>query len=95
MSFYTWHGDSVYLSILVQPRASQTAWVGEHGEQIKLRVAAPPVDGQANQAIQVFLAKQFGVAKSSIRLLKGSHSRQKCFSISSPSKLPSFIEQSA
>lgn len=73
--------DCVLLSLYVQPGASKTQWSGLHGESLKLRIQAPPVEGQANKALIQFLAKEFGVSKSSISLVKGDTSRFKTFKI--------------
>jgi uncharacterized protein YggU (UPF0235/DUF167 family) len=48
-----------------------------HGEAIKVRLAAPPVDGRANEALLVFVAGVAGVAPRAVRLLRGASSRQK------------------
>ncbi len=51
------------------------------GEYISIRVAAPPVNDKANKAIRDFLAKQLGIAKSTITLKKGQTGRLKCFEL--------------
>ena len=51
--------------------------VGEHDGAIKIRLAAPPVDGAANSALIEFVAKRLGVAKSSVRIVGGETSRRK------------------
>lgn len=61
----------------VQPGAKRTEFVGLHGEALKLRLAAPPVEGKANAALQVFVAEYFGVARSAVSLVSGETSRQK------------------
>jgi uncharacterized protein (TIGR00251 family) len=65
------------LDIYVQPRASRTEVVGVHGHAIKIRVAAPPVEGAANVAILRFLAKQLRVRPTAITLIAGASSRKK------------------
>ena len=67
---------AVRLDIYVQPRASSTEVVGEHDGAIKIRLAAPPVDGAANSALIEFVAKRLGVAKSSVRIVGGETSRR-------------------
>ncbi len=54
---------------------------GRHGDAIKIRVKAPPVDGAANEELIRFLAKRFGVPRSSIRLVSGASSRHKRITI--------------
>jgi hypothetical protein len=63
--------------IYVQPRASKTEVVGLHGAAIKIRVAAPPVDGEANAELVRFLAKQLGVRRADIMVLAGASGRTK------------------
>ncbi len=71
------HADGAILDIHVQPRAARTEWVGLHGDALKYRIAAPPADGAANAALCVFLAEQFGIAISSVKLLRGQTARRK------------------
>lgn len=70
------HG-SFLLSVYVQPGGAQTAWMGEFNGALKLRLAAPPVDGKANAALCTFLAKSWGVPKSAVSIVSGQTSRQK------------------
>ncbi|MCH6546847.1 MAG: YggU family protein [Gemmatimonadetes bacterium] len=65
----------------VQPRASKTEVVGRHGDAIKIRVKAPPVDGAANEELIRFLAKRLKVPRRSIELVSGSSSRHKQIAI--------------
>ncbi|GJL58062.1 MAG: hypothetical protein NPIRA03_09190 [Nitrospirales bacterium] len=67
----------VEIRIYIQPRASKTEIVGLHGEALKIRVASPPVDGQANVELCRFLARHFGVPRQNVRLKSGTSSRQK------------------
>jgi hypothetical protein len=69
-------GDAV-LSLYIQPKASQNRFCGRHGDELKLAITAPPVEGQANKAVQVFLAKFFGVGKAGVVLAGGQQSRHK------------------
>ncbi len=72
----------VELSLYVQPRASRTRAVGEHDGRLKVQVAAPPVDGEANAELVRYLAKALGVAKSNVELISGETSRHKRFRVS-------------
>ncbi|MCE9672471.1 DUF167 domain-containing protein [Myxococcus stipitatus] len=69
--------DGVELAILVQPRASRTRVVGEHDGLLKIQLAAPPVDGEANAALVEFLAKQLGLSRRDVTLVAGDTSRRK------------------
>jgi len=68
---------NVELRIHCQPRASQTEIVGLHGDALKVRLAAPPVEGQANAALCQFLAQYFGVLRQEVQILSGKGARQK------------------
>lgn len=92
MSFYQWQEETLILHILTQPRASKDEIIGPQGDNLKIRITAPPVEGKANQHLLRFLAKTFRVARSNITLLKGNNSRIKCLSIKQPGQLPSFIQ---
>lgn len=61
----------------VQPRASRTEVIGLHGDAIKMRVAAPPVEGEANLEVRRFLAKLLGVPVSSVTIVQGEAGRRK------------------
>jgi uncharacterized protein (TIGR00251 family) len=65
------------LEVLVQPRASRSRVVGEHDGRVKIQLAAPPVDGEANAALQAFLADVLGVKKAEVALLAGETGRRK------------------
>lgn len=67
--------------VLVQPRASRTKVVGEHDGRLKIALAAPPVDGEANAALIEFLSDELGVRKAEITLLDGDTSRRKRLSV--------------
>ena len=67
----------VVLSVHIQPKASRTECVGFHGDAIKIRVAAPPVDGAANDELIRFLASQFSIPSSSVQIQSGASGRHK------------------
>ena len=70
------------LELLVQPRASRTRIVGEHDGRLKIQLAAPPVDGEANAALLAFLAGALGVKRAELALLAGESGRRKRVRIS-------------
>lgn len=59
------------------PRASRSEIVGEHDGALKVRLAAPPVDNAANEELIILLAKEFGVAKSAVKVMSGHTSKNK------------------
>ncbi|HMV31002.1 MAG TPA: DUF167 domain-containing protein [Gemmatimonadales bacterium] len=69
--------SGVRLTLHVQPRAARTECAGHHGDAIKVRLAAPPVDGAANEALLRFLAERLGVARAALTLRAGATSRRK------------------
>ena len=69
--------EGVEIRIHIQPRASKTEIVGLYGQALKIRIAAPPVDGQANAELCRFLARQLGVPQQFVQVISGFSSRQK------------------
>jgi len=67
----------VILEILVQPRASRTRVIGEHDGRLKIQLAAPPVDGEANAALVDFLAHALGARRSDVTIERGDTGRRK------------------
>ena len=67
----------VLLNCFIQVRASRNAIVGRHGDELKVALTAPPVDGKANALLIEFFAKLLGVGKSRICLRSGLTSRHK------------------
>ena len=80
------------LALHVQPGAKRTAVDGTHGEgtqqRLKVRLAAPPVDGKANAELMRFMADAFGVPLRSVGLVRGESSRQKVVRIDAPTRRP-------
>jgi uncharacterized protein (TIGR00251 family) len=67
--------------VYVQPRARRTEVAGRHGSDIKIRVAAPPVDQAANEALVAFIAQKLGVRRRDVRLIAGATGRRKVLEI--------------
>ena len=65
------------LRLLVLPRASMSELAGVHDGRLRIRLAAPPVDGQANRMLLTFLAKTLGVAKTALTIRRGETGRRK------------------
>jgi len=77
----------VTIKVRVAPRASRTEIIGEHAGAIKLRVAAPPVDGKANEECRRYLAKLLKVGATSVEIISGDSSRDKVIRIHNISAL--------
>lgn len=69
--------DRAILTIHVQPRASRSEVTGWHGDAVKIRLAAPPVDGAANAALVAFLAERIGLPRAAVTVIAGTTSRRK------------------
>jgi uncharacterized protein (TIGR00251 family) len=69
--------NNIRIDFYVQPRASRSEVVGQYDGRIKIRLAAPPVDGAANAELVRFVAERLGVAKSKVRVVAGETSRRK------------------
>ncbi len=69
--------DGIRLRVHVQPKAGRTEIVGLHGDALKIRLKAAPVDGAANQALVEFLSEVLGIPEAGIRIAGGLASRRK------------------
>ena len=85
----SWYRDDpargvVVLRIHAQPQAKRTEVAGEHGDSLKVRVAAPALDDRANEALIAFVAERFGVPRRSVTLVAGEKSREKRLEVRAP-----------
>lgn len=69
--------EGVILTVHIQPHASRTEVAGLYGEALKIRVAAPPVDGAANAELIRFLARDLSIPQRSVRIQSGANGRVK------------------
>ena len=69
--------DGLVFKVFIQPRSSQNIITGLHGDALKIKITAPPVDSAANKMCLDFLAKRLKVAKSSLGIISGHRSRTK------------------
>jgi len=79
---------SITLHVHAQPGAKRTEITGDHGGCLKIRIAAPAVEGRANDALIAFLATSFGVPRRNVVLVRGESGRRKTLSIASPIARP-------
>lgn len=75
--FITIRNNDLILSVYVQPRASKSQICGIQGEELKIRLTSPPVDGAANKLCREFVANLFNVSKTSVEIISGETSRHK------------------
>ncbi|WP_410498949.1 DUF167 domain-containing protein [Chitinibacter sp. S2-10] len=91
MSWYSVDGVQITLRLHIQPGAKKTECAGLYGEAMKIRLAAPPVDGKANQSLIVWLADFFKVPQRQVQIKSGETNRRKVVCISGSGVLPSTL----
>jgi uncharacterized protein len=74
---YSFEGNAVVFRVQVVPRASRSEIVGEHNGSLRVRIAAPPVAGAANDELINVLAKQIKVPRKAVTITRGHTSRLK------------------
>lgn len=72
---------AITLTLHIQPGAKKTEFAGRHGDALKIRLAAPPVDGKANEALVKFIAAALHLPKSAVNLKSGQTSRRKVLEV--------------
>lgn len=87
-SHYQWQNRTLLLRCHVQPGAKRSELAGLHGDRLKIRVKAPPVEGKANDELVKFLARLFNVTKSDIEVRRGLTDRRKTVAIRQPQTFP-------
>jgi uncharacterized protein (TIGR00251 family) len=83
--------NNLVLTLHIQPGAKNTAAAGLHGDALKIKLAAPPVEGKANTALLKFLAERFDVPLSRVILKQGDKSRHKVIVIQQSSQDPAVL----
>jgi hypothetical protein len=76
------------ISVHAQPGAKKSAVAGLHGDALKLRIAAPPMEGRANEALTAFVAKALGLPRRAVSIVKGESSREKLLLIANTAADP-------
>lgn len=75
-----WHrrdSEAITLVLYVQPGAKRSEVAGLHGAALKVRLAAPPIEGRANEALLRFIADRFRVPLRNVEIIQGEQSRHK------------------
>ncbi|QYJ83512.1 MULTISPECIES: DUF167 family protein YggU [Shewanella] len=91
MAVVTKEEDDLVIRLYIQPKASRDQIVGPHGDELKVAITAPPIDGKANAHLCKFLAKQFKTAKGNILIEKGELGRHKQIRVVMPKEIPEAI----
>lgn len=86
--WYSCQGERILLTLHVQPGAKHTAVAGLHGDALKIRLAAPPIEGRANEALLRFIADSFQVPLRNVELKQGEQSRHKRVEVRGSQVLP-------
>jgi uncharacterized protein (TIGR00251 family) len=79
--WYRRNGDIITLTLHIQPGAKRTEVSGLHGTALKIRLAAPPIEGRANEALLNFIAVSFDIPLRQVELKQGGQSRHKVVAI--------------
>ncbi|MDP1897140.1 MAG: DUF167 family protein [Sulfurimicrobium sp.] len=90
-AWYRIDGECLTLSLHIQPGAKRTGLAGIHDGALKIRIAAPPVEGQANAKLLDFLKKAFDVPSSQVILKQGSSGRRKVVEIHGSRRTPDIL----
>ena len=80
-SWYRRNGETIMLTLHVQPGAKRSEIVGLHGDALKIRLSAPPVEGRANDALLKYIAEMFGVPLRNAELKQGGQTRHKVVAV--------------
>ncbi|EHU9444633.1 YggU family protein [Vibrio vulnificus] len=93
MSQAVWlDGEDVVLRLYIQPKASRDKILGLHGDELKIAITAPPVDGKANGHLTKLLGKWFKVAKSLVTIEKGELGQHKQVRVHAPQQIPDEVK---
>jgi uncharacterized protein len=90
-AYWRREGERLILEVHVQPGASRTEIAGVHGERLKIRVAAAPAEGRANEALLRFIAEKCGVPRRCVTLEGGAGSRIKRIAVAGVTAPPALF----
>lgn len=91
MHWHEWRDETLVLNLHIQPRARHPGVDGLHGERLRIRLGAPPVDGKANEALLDLLAADFDLPRRAISLTHGAHGTSKTVELAAPRALPAWF----
>ena len=90
--WYRWHGNSLELRVRARTRCRNEGLDEPGADGLGVRVNAPPVEGKANQRLLLVLADAFGVARTRVKLVRGTRSRRKWVRIERPGRVPEHLQ---
>lgn len=91
MTWYRQQADGLVLTLHVQPGAKKTQVIGPHGDALKIKLAAPPIEGRANDALRRFIADTFDVPLRNVEFKQGEQSRHKVLVVRGSARDPRTI----
>jgi uncharacterized protein (TIGR00251 family) len=86
MSWLIEDSEGITINVRVVPRASKNEFTGLHGDSLRIRLQAPPVDGKANAALVKVLASRLGIPKRNVVIVSGESGRQKRIRVNGSSR---------
>lgn len=89
--WFNWQGNVLLINIHVLTRAKTDEISGIHANRLRVRIKSPPVDGKANKQLLSFFAKEFGVAKSNTKIIRGKLGRDKTIAVYDSAKRPDWF----
>jgi uncharacterized protein (TIGR00251 family) len=92
MALHNKTDEEITIALVLVPKASKDEIVGLLGDELKITITAPPIDGKANAHLIAFLSKQFKTAKSNIEILRGETNKHKLVKIKNYKQLPTIVE---
>jgi uncharacterized protein (TIGR00251 family) len=92
VTHYRWQGQDLILHCHLQPKAAKDEIVGPHGDRLKMRITAPPIEGKANAHLIKWLSKLCKVPQRHITILQGELGRQKTVLIQAPAVVPEALQ---
>jgi uncharacterized protein (TIGR00251 family) len=93
--WWTRDDEGLVVAVRVVPGARRSEVTDAAGGQLRVRIAAPPVDDKANVELQRFVAELFGVRRSAVRIVRGQRSRDKVLHVAGPSAPPPSLPSSS
>lgn len=92
---WRWEGEQLHLTVRVQPRSANDQVMGMVGDELRVRLASPPVEGAANRALVRLLAREFRVPQRQVTLTAGERGRTKRVRVDHPRELPHWLPPTA